>query len=302
MTWNLSRTSWTVFLGALVLLTGCGKNNTPTPEPVTDNEQIVSTTPLQAAYLRCTDEGHTVQIQYDAKSLQGVVYCVFESGLECPALAFLSGECTEKLVEEQAAQEPEEEFVFDLDPETRPRFCEPIAEPVCGADGRTYVNECVAELQGVDIIYEGSCDGPQPTVPAGELPSVESVFRETVEDELDDRIPSERELQEDLQDRAKDLARESVDRALSPPQQSGATDPNWVAGLIALYSQEDSSSADSIQRCTHGRDLFYYQTGDFSVLYRENGSVLCYPRNDINGLCPEWFRAGAGECRTLWSK
>nr|2KMO_A Chain A, Leech-derived tryptase inhibitor C [Hirudo medicinalis]2KMP_A Chain A, Leech-derived tryptase inhibitor C [Hirudo medicinalis]2KMQ_A Chain A, Leech-derived tryptase inhibitor C [Hirudo medicinalis]2KMR_A Chain A, Leech-derived tryptase inhibitor C [Hirudo medicinalis] len=35
--------------------------------------------------------------------------------------------------------------------------CPKILKPVCGSDGRTYANSCIARCNGVSIKSEGSC-------------------------------------------------------------------------------------------------------------------------------------------------
>ena len=42
--------------------------------------------------------------------------------------------------------------------ETRARICQQIFAPVCGCDGRTYPNACVASRAGVSLVHQGACE------------------------------------------------------------------------------------------------------------------------------------------------
>jgi hypothetical protein len=39
--------------------------------------------------------------------------------------------------------------------------CPELAAPVCGADGLTYFNDCLAKFQGVTVVNQGYCAGEQ---------------------------------------------------------------------------------------------------------------------------------------------
>jgi hypothetical protein len=39
----------------------------------------------------------------------------------------------------------------------RPDFCVQVFEPVCGCDGNTYSNACIAAMNGVNVQHPGRC-------------------------------------------------------------------------------------------------------------------------------------------------
>lgn len=65
-------------------------------------------------------------------------YCAYREG-ECVNIADAAGACTPK-----------------------PEMCTMDYNPVCGCDGETYSNACVAASAGVSVASKGECDGENP--------------------------------------------------------------------------------------------------------------------------------------------
>jgi len=64
--------------------------------------------------------------------------------------------------------------------------CPMVYQPVCGVDGKTYSNRCVAEMiHGIKVAHEGECGFPQEILePPIEIPELPLETLETPEESV----------------------------------------------------------------------------------------------------------------------
>jgi hypothetical protein len=109
----------------LALLLGCGANTPagPGPEPTPTPDPKPTTNPGVGQV--CGTRG--------AKPCGADLFCNYEPGAECGA-ADQPGRCAAK-----------------------PQACPEIMKPVCGCDGKTYSNSCIASTNAVGVKQNGEC-------------------------------------------------------------------------------------------------------------------------------------------------
>ncbi|MFH1287022.1 MAG: Kazal-type serine protease inhibitor [Candidatus Magasanikbacteria bacterium] len=267
----------------LLLGVGCSSGRTPsaveTVPPVTTTTQEViirkppSTDPVDEALDLCEAQGYTIVFRFDEIKKSNDIYCAFSETSGCHILDFYTGRCNVSTTISFSTGTEELENL---------RTCGPSEHPVCGADGHTYINVCIANIQKIEIIHDGACS-PEETeqllAVGTQAPIVKEGFPTTI--------------------------------SSGEPRSSGAgsaagtvTTANtlWLNTLANLLSQTENTS---IEKCAFGEKIHYYQEEGcpncFSTLYNDSGAVICFPHNNLDNSCPNYFNKDyRSACTQIW--
>ncbi len=219
---------------------------------------------LSPIYDFCEKNGNEIIIRFDSETQSSKAYCRFPDTTECPALEYQAGTC----LPGQNSQTYKAENTVNAT-----EVCIQTYDPVCGEDGITYTNDCVAKMQGIKITKTGVCAPVPPVVTQPSLPLPE---KNNNISPINSNIPTNIEQ-----------------------------NPDWLE-LIKKFvtSQTAKSPRTRINRCSYNGQTAYLQldtcTSCYSTLYNSLGRVICYPDHDFSNSCPN-FSLNTANCTRIWT-
>ncbi|MCB9798726.1 hypothetical protein H6758_03295 [Candidatus Nomurabacteria bacterium] len=317
------------------LLSGCGAS----PKNLDDFEigaekRIVlkkpgnlSETPLEKAMTVCEANGFkvTVNQQYDKVE----TLCVFDDGTGCDVLAFQSGKCSKLAGASPLSAVENQDGIASL------RYCKANNQPVCGKNGKTYVNECTAQVDGTEVESEGPCPGSSEdaagvsqtggffSLISSKVSQQVSRTTRTVEssgtDDSDDASSgSTSQKSQTSSSNASNVTYQTkktqsgqsttkIKTVIKTSDTPVALD-DWFDVLVDMAASESKSAPSTfVEICEYSKNvvLFYKSDGasnGFDTLYDIDGAAVCFPKHDINGLCPDFFNVNDRQpnCKKVW--
>jgi putative hemolysin len=257
-------------LGLLLLVgAGCGpgaQENTSESQTTTSTATAVrkppAVDPSVAALDYCESQGYSIIFTFDEVAKTNRMFCAFTKTAGCEAIDYYRGSCV-----------PSTSVAIDVGPEglENIRTCDRTELPVCGEDGNTYINQCIANLQQIRILHSGACTAEETANASQQQTTIQQP----------QGTPSIEDIQKGTYTQESTL---------------------WVNTLANLLSQKEGSR---IEKCTFGDDALYYQQEGcpdcFSTLYNSGGDIICFPHNDLAGTCPAYFNKNARtSCTLIW--
>ncbi|MBI4992714.1 MAG: DUF333 domain-containing protein [Candidatus Magasanikbacteria bacterium] len=267
----------TILSAALVLLgAGCLSktsktvvNNTATSAAEVVKKKPQIDTSANPAYAYCKKTGNELIIRFNETTSSSVAYCRFVDTTECEAEKFFKQTCAPgQGAKTYALTEKNNNFAA----------CTNEYEPICGANGITYTNTCLAQVQGIIISHTGVC------APTEQKQVV---------------IENKNSTAENTSKNAEKIA--AVDN-------QNTSDPSGWLGIIKDFalSAPKSNPPAFIEKCAYSGNTTYYFSpgcdGCATTLYNQNGNIICYPSNDLDNTCPAYFTGAyrANYCSKTW--
>jgi len=263
---------FTTILLLVVFLPGCGKNK-ETNNTTTDNTTVTTastTTKLvkmpdsetKVEYTFCESRGYELIIRFDKATQNSKAYCRFPDTTECEATSYMRGECN------QGNSSTTYEVVTVEQPIKTVKECPKNYDPVCGANGATFTNECIATSQNVKVVSIGTCQKNEDSTTPGATSPGNSVTTNQIDSSL----------------------------------------PYWLPIVTDMFLLEPKSTPRAfVDKCVYNNATVYYAsygcTDCEDVLYGENADLICYPNKDLTKDCPDYFDLNTKKnyCRRIWN-
>ncbi len=226
-----------LFLVSLVFIaSGCGTQKveieneiTPTTTtPTVIKQPTLTEDPVQEF---CQKNNYEFIVRFDPETKSSGSFCRFPDMTECPAQKFFNGTCSPGQ-ENNSQINPEEVNIFAA--------CDTTYEPVCGHDGLTYTNSCLAQIQGIIIAHDGVCTMARANTPQTHVGGTTG-------------------------DNNQDLPYSDL-----PPTVDTSV-PNWM-GVVKdfILSSPANTPRAFIEKCNYNDKIYYFQsdgcTDCFSIL------------------------------------
>ena len=254
-----------ICLGLLIGGAGCEPK---TPPPLTTTNPVVQPVKLIEKQLTpaesfCEKQGQELIIRFNEEKGASESYCRFTGLTECLAEDYYQGKCG-----------PDQATIITHLPGAVPASpfttCGAEYAPVCGNNGYTYANGCLAQIQGIISAHTGPCLASEPE-PAYSAP--ENQIADGNTGTINPASPSE---------------------------------PTWLQTVKDfILASPPSSPTAFLEKCNLSGQTLYYQgscAGCTDVLYNNDGTVKCYPTHDFNGACPQQFGLATrtNYCTKIW--
>lgn len=259
---------FTIIILSIIILPGCGKeeekpvvnNNNSTSSVTTTTPKVIKMpeTETKPEYTFCESRGYELIIRFDKETQSSKAYCRFPDTTECEATSYMRGECN------QGNNSIAYTTTTIEQPTKTIKECPKNYDPVCGENGITFTNECIAASQNIKVIAIGNCQKNE------EKKSVDSSLNNNTN--INTSPPYWLPVITDM-------------FMLEPKSTPVAFVEKCIYDKTTVYYASYG--------CANCEDM----------LYGEEAVLICYPNKDLTKACPSYFDLTTKKnyCRRIWS-